>query len=106
MLHGLTVETPSQSTSFIKNMQQGVCYILKTPYIRNLIPVALVMNFSFWSIFLLLPKIANDNFSFLNISYSGLELSFDLGGVIFAKHLYDFKNKYSLFRERCLFRVL
>ena len=102
MLLGLTVETPSQSTSVIKNMQQGICYILKTPYIRNLIPVALVMNFSFWSIFLLLPKIANDNFSFLNISYSGLELSFALGGgvggVIFAKYLYDFKNKFSLFK--------
>ena len=103
MLLGLTVETPLQSTSIIQNMKQGVGYILETHYIRNLIPVALVMNFSFWSIFLLLPKIANDNFAFLNISYSGLEMSFSLGGVIggviFARYLYDLKNKYSLFKK-------
>lgn len=102
LLLGLTVETPLQSTSVIKNMRQGAIYIFKTSYIRNLIPVALVMNFSFWSIFLLLPKISNDNFSFLNISYSGLELAFALGGIlggaIFAKYLYNVKDKYRLFK--------
>ena len=102
LLFGITVETSLQSTSVVKNIQKGVSYIFKTPYIRNLIPVALVMNFSFWSVFLLLPKISNDKFSFLNISYSGLELSFALGGIlggiIFAKCLCDFKDKYSLFK--------
>lgn len=103
LLIGITVETPSKSTSVIKNMQQGLSYIFQTSYIRNLIPIALIMNFSFWSIFLLLPKIANDNFSFLSISYSGLELSFSLGGVlgggIFAKYLYNCQNKYRLFKR-------
>lgn len=102
LLFGITVETSLQSTSVVKNIQKGVSYIFKTPYIRNLIPVALVMNFSFWSVFLLLPKISNDKFSFLNISYSGLELSFALGGIlggiIFAKCLCDFKDKYRLFK--------
>ncbi|EHT3459780.1 hypothetical protein KXP53_001690 [Staphylococcus pseudintermedius] len=81
LLVGLTVETPLKSTSVVNNMKHGASYIFKTPYIRNLIPVALVMNFSFWSIFLLLPKIANDSFSFLKTSYSGMELSFALGGL-------------------------
>lgn len=103
LLVGLAVETPLQSTSVLNNMKQGTSYIFKTPYIRNLIPVALVMNFSFWSIFLLLPKIANDSFSFLKTSYSGMELSFALGGVlggiIFAKYFYDVKDKYHLFKR-------
>ncbi|EIT1271537.1 hypothetical protein L1G63_002327 [Staphylococcus pseudintermedius] len=103
LLVGLTVETPLKSTSVLNNMKQGASYIFKTPYIRNLIPVALVMNFSFWSIFLLLPKIANDSFSFLKTSYSGMELSFalgaGLGGIIFAKFFYDVKDKYRLFKR-------
>ncbi len=103
LLVGLTVKTPLQSTSVLNNMKQGARYIFKTPYIRNLIPVALVMNFSFWSIFLLLPKIANDSFSFLKTSYSGMELSFALGGVLggilFAKCFYDVKDKYRLFKR-------
>lgn len=102
LLLRISVETPLQSTSVIKNMKQGVAYIFKASYIRNLIPVALVMNFAFWSIFLLLPKIANDNFAFLNISYSGLELAFALGGIIggvvFAKYFYDFTDKFRLFK--------
>ncbi|GAB0298267.1 MFS transporter [Staphylococcus pseudintermedius] len=103
LLVGLTVETPLKSTSVVNNMKHGASYIFKTPYIRNLIPVALVMNFSFWSIFLLLPKIANDSFSFLKTSYSGMELSFalgaDLGGILFAKFFYDVKDKYRLFKR-------
>ncbi|EGQ3065721.1 hypothetical protein RNT89_07505 [Staphylococcus pseudintermedius] len=103
LLVGLTVETPLKSTSVVNNMKHGASYIFKTPYIRNLIPVALVMNFSFWSIFLLLPKIANDSFSFLKTSYSGMELSFalgaGLGGIIFAKFFYDVKDKYRLFKR-------
>ncbi|GAB0268660.1 MFS transporter [Staphylococcus pseudintermedius] len=103
LLVGLTVETPLKSTSVVNNMKHGASYIFKTPYIRNLIPVALVMNFSFWSIFLLLPKIANDSFSFLKTSYSGMELSFalgaSLGGILFAKFFYDVKDKYRLFKR-------
>ncbi|GAB0255707.1 MFS transporter [Staphylococcus pseudintermedius] len=103
LLVGLTVETPLKSTSVVNNMKHGASYIFKTPYIRNLIPVALVMNFSFWSIFLLLPKIANDSFSFLKTSYSGMELSFalgaGLGGILFAKFFYDVKDKYRLFKS-------
>lgn len=103
LLVGLTVETPLKSTSVVNNMKHGASYIFKTRYIRNLIPVALVMNFSFWSIFLLLPKIANDSFSFLKTSYSGMELSFalgaGLGGIIFAKFFYDVKDKYRLFKR-------
>ncbi|WP_100006273.1 MFS transporter [Staphylococcus pseudintermedius] len=103
LLVGLTVETPLKSTSVLNNMKHGASYIFKTPYIRNLIPVALVMNFSFWSIFLLLPKIANDSFSFLKTSYSGMELSFalgaGLGGILFAKFFYDVKDKYRLFKR-------
>lgn len=103
LLVGLTVETPLKSTSVVNNMKHGASYIFKTPYIRNLIPVALVMNFSFWSIFLLLPKIANDSFSFLKTSYSGMELSFALGaglsGILFAKFFYDVKDKYRLFKR-------
>ncbi|ELP8695584.1 hypothetical protein QTV18_000867 [Staphylococcus pseudintermedius] len=103
LLVGLTVETPLKSTSVVNNMKHGASYIFKTPYIRNLIPVALVMNFSFCSIFLLLPKIANDSFSFLKTSYSGMELSFalgaGLGGILFAKFFYDVKDKYRLFKR-------
>ncbi|EIW3385283.1 hypothetical protein MCT67_001787 [Staphylococcus pseudintermedius] len=103
LLVGLTLETPLKSTSVVNNMKHGASYIFKTPYIRNLIPVALVMNFSFWSIFLLLPKIANDSFSFLKTSYSGMELSFalgaGLGGILFAKFFYDVKDKYRLFKR-------
>lgn len=103
LLVGLTVETPLKSTSVVNNMKHGASYIFKTPYIRNLIPVALVMNFSFWSIFLLLPKIANDSFSFLKTSYSGMELSFALGAglgeILFAKFFYDVKDKYRLFKR-------
>ncbi|EGQ1687968.1 hypothetical protein EF805_07845 [Staphylococcus pseudintermedius] len=103
LLVGLTVETTLKSTSVVNNMKHGASYIFKTPYIRNLIPVALVMNFSFWSIFLLLPKIANDSFSFLKTSYSGMELSFalgaGLGGILFAKFFYDVKDKYRLFKR-------
>ncbi|MDK4060910.1 hypothetical protein O0C63_05545 [Staphylococcus pseudintermedius] len=103
LLVGLTVETPLKSTSVVNNMKHGASYIFKTPYIRNLIPVALVMNFSFWSIFLLLPKIANDSFSFLKTSYSGMELSFalgaGLGGILFAKFFYDVKDKYRIFKR-------
>lgn len=103
LLVGLTVETPLKSTSVVNNMKHGASYIFKTPYIRNLIPVALVMNFSFWSIFLLLPKIANDSFSFLKTSYSDMELSFalgaGLGGILFAKFFYDVKDKYRLFKR-------
>lgn len=103
LLVGLTVETPLKSTSVVNNMKHGASYIFKTPYIRNLIPVALVMNFSFWSIFLLLSKIANDSFSFLKTSYSGMELSFalgaGLGGILFAKFFYDVKDKYRLFKR-------
>ncbi|MDT0785548.1 MFS transporter [Staphylococcus pseudintermedius] len=103
LLVGLTVETPLKSTSVVNNMKHGASYIFKTPYIRNLIPVALVMNFSFWSIFLLFPKIANDSFSFLKTSYSGMELSFalgaGLGGILFAKFFYDVKDKYRLFKR-------
>lgn len=91
LLIGVKVETALQSSSVFKNIFKGLSYIFKTAYIRNLIPVALVANFSFWSIFLLLPKIANDNFSFFNVSYSGLELSFAFGGIIGAV-LFSKKN--------------
>lgn len=102
LLIGVKVETALQSSSVFKNIFKGLSYIFKTAYIRNLIPVALVANFSFWSIFLLLPKIANDNFSFFNVSYSGLELSFAFGGIIgavlFSKKLSNIKKKFTLFR--------
>lgn len=110
LLIGLTVETSRQSSSVLGNMLKGLHYIFKTDYILYLIPVALVVNFSFWSIFLLLPKIANDNFAFLNISYSGLELSFACGGImggaLFANYLYHVNNKFVLFKRTLFLQSL
>lgn len=102
LIVGIHVDTPLQSHSVLSNIQQGCRFIFNTPYIRNLIPLALFMNFSFWSIFLLLPKITQDNFSFLEISYSGLELAFSLGGIIggiiFTRFLYDTTDRFHLFK--------
>lgn len=110
LLLGTHVDNPLQPQSVLKNINNGIRYILKTPYIRDLIPIALIMNFAFWSIFLLLPKIANDHFSFWNISYSGLELAFALGGLLggwlFTKYFLNFKSKYSLFKITLLCQSL
>ncbi|MBC8715276.1 MFS transporter [Staphylococcus pseudintermedius] len=86
LLVGLTVETPLKSTSVVNNMKHGASYIFKTPYIRNLIPVALVMNFSFWSIFCSYLKSLMIVFIF-KTSYSGMELSFALGAGLGGSYL-------------------
>ncbi len=101
LLLGIHIETSLHSNSVINNIKQGISYIFSTAYIHNLIPIALIMNFAFWSIFLLLPKVSNDQFSFLKISYSILELAFALGGIlggwIFSKYLFRYKDKHRIF---------
>lgn len=103
---GISIQTPVQEHSIWNTIGQGLGYLWKTAAIRNLIPIALVMNFSFWSIFLLLPKVVGDSFSFMKMSYSVLELSFSLGGIfggwLFAKYLLDCSQKYILFRQSLL----
>ena len=54
----------------LSNIKSGIKYIMATSYIKNLIPIALIMNFCFWSISLLLPKISIDSFGFLDSSYN------------------------------------
>lgn len=104
-LLGLQVVTPLRQTSVFENIREGVAYLFQTAAIRNLIPVALLMNFSFWSIFLLLPKLTQDHFSFLPISYSVLEACFALGGIVggwvFTRYFSAYEDKYRLF-ERTL----
>ena len=90
----------------LSNIKSGIKYIMATSYIKNLIPIALIMNFCFWSISLLLPKISIDSFGFLDFSYSFLKLFFALGGIAgglyFAKYSETWKNKFKLFYS-CLF---
>lgn len=90
----------------LSNIKSGIKYIMDTSYIKNLIPIALIMNFCFWSISLLLPKISIDSFGFLDSSYSFLKLFFALGGIAgglyFAKYSETWKNKFKLFYS-CLF---
>lgn len=103
LLIGVEVDTPIQTTSIIQTISQGVTYIARTAYIRDVIPVALLANFSFWSIFLILPKVTSDYFGFFRASYSLLELMFSFGGIfggwIFAKYFVTFADKYSLFKK-------
>lgn len=110
ILLGLKVDTSVQSISIVKTIQEGITYLLKTPYIRDIIPIAFIINFCFWSIFLLLPKIANDHFSFLNLSYSVLEFCFACGGiaggVIFNRYLSHYPNRGTLFYRTLCFQSL
>lgn len=88
--------------SVLQNILKGVRYIWSKTYIRNLVPVALIMNFCFWSIYLLLPKVTIDRFDFFKASFSTLELSFSIGGIIggtlFSLFLSKVTNRFLLFK--------
>lgn len=98
----MDVVTNTGTNSVLQNIKEGVSYIFKTNYIRSIVPIALVTNFCFWSIFLLLPKISVDSFSFFKGSYSFLELAFSvggiIGGIIFSKYLVDVTDKFKIFK--------
>lgn len=100
-LLGLRLSFPNQGQSVLGNIKKGLLYILETSYIRQLVPIALLMNLVFWTVFLLLPKLTSDYFAFLKPAYSLLELAFALGGILggwyFSRRLASREHKYQLF---------
>lgn len=92
--------------SIMKNIYDGLVYIKKSSYIKAMIPIAITINFFFWSISLMLPKISQDNYGKNTYSLLQLMSSFGgiLGGIFFTKKLTSIKNKYKLFIHSLIFQ--
>ncbi|MBU0279070.1 MULTISPECIES: hypothetical protein [unclassified Gemella] len=97
----MNVVTYTSSNSSIQNIKEGISYIFKKIIVRSIVTIGLLTNFCFWSIFLLLPKISVDSFSFFKGSHSFLELAFSVFEIIycsiFYKYLVVVTNKFKIF---------
>lgn len=89
ILHVPSDATPIQehSLSFGKTMsdfKHGLLLIVHNRLISLMIPIALISNFCFWSIWLLMPKYSVDIFNQYKIVYNIIDISFTIGGILGA----------------------
>lgn len=66
------------------DFMSGLKLVVQNRLISFMIPVALVTNFCFWSIWLLMPKYSIDLFGKFKIVYNVIDVSFTVGGIIGA----------------------
>lgn len=66
------------------DFMSGLKLVIQNKLISFMIPVALVTNFCFWSIWLLMPKHSIDLFGKFKIVYNVIDVSFTVGGIIGA----------------------
>lgn len=62
----------------------GMKIIRKNFLISVIVPVALVTNFCFWTVWLLMPKLSIDVFSGFTYMYNSIDLSFTVGSILGA----------------------
>lgn len=103
LLYGIKIvdRIEGVNNSVIQNIKNGFAYVFKTGYIIKLLPVALIMNLTYWTIFFLLPKISIEEFHFFKLSYNLFELFFGIGGIlgglIFYRFIIKIKNMFFVF---------
>jgi len=68
--------------NFLKLFLEGLSYIRHNKFIINVIPVALVVNLSFWTIWALLPKWTSVFFNNNSFYYSALEICLSIGAIL------------------------
>lgn len=70
----------------------GFKLVLKNKLIVSMIPIALIVNFCFYVIWLLMPNLAVNNFGKYEFMYNGIDIAYTLGGIIGAFIFSHIKN--------------
>lgn len=70
----------------------GFKLVLKNKLIVSMIPIALIVNFCFYIIWLLMPNMAVNNFGKYEFMYNGIDIAYTLGGIIGAFIFSHIKN--------------
>lgn len=71
---------------------QGLKLVINNPIIKFMIPIAIITNFCYWSIWLLMPKLSIDTFYRYKYTYNMIDLSFTLGGILGATYFSKFHH--------------
>jgi len=84
----------------IARFAQGLRLATSNPIIKFMIPIAVVINFCYWSIWLLMPKFSIEVFARYGYTYNLIDSSLTIGGIIGAfvfSKLYHAKESTRLF---------
>lgn len=81
---GKNVDVTSLVTKDTNKFLVGMKIIRKNFLISVIVPVALVTNFCFWTVWLLMPKLSIDVFSGFTYMYNSIDLSFTVGSILGA----------------------
>lgn len=77
----------------IKDFLQGLKLVMDNPIIKFMIPIAVITNFCYWSIWLLMPKLSIDIFYRYHYTYNMIDISFTVGGILGATYFSKFHHK-------------
>jgi MFS family permease len=75
------VERVTSTGAVIRNMFSGLSLIRKNQLVFMLIPVALIMNLSYFTVWLLMPKYCVDLFSSFKYTYNLIDVGYTIGGI-------------------------
>lgn len=73
-----------QIKKHIEQFSHGLKLAIANPIIKFMIPIAIVTNFCYWSIWLLMPKFSIDVFSQYHYAYNLIDISLTVGGIVGA----------------------
>ncbi|AKP64395.1 transporter, major facilitator family protein [Levilactobacillus koreensis JCM 16448] len=65
----------------LRDFAQGLRLVVRNPMISYMIPVALLTNFGYWSIWLLMPKFSVDIFARYPFVYNLIDITLTVGGI-------------------------
>ncbi|WP_203640565.1 MFS transporter [Levilactobacillus andaensis] len=65
----------------LQDFAQGLHLVVRNPMISYMIPVALLTNFGYWSIWLLMPKFSVDIFGRYPFVYNLIDITLTVGGI-------------------------
>lgn len=68
----------------IEQFSHGLKLAIANPIIKFMIPIAIVTNFCYWSIWLLMPKFSVDVFAKYHYAYNLIDFSLTVGGIVGA----------------------
>lgn len=77
-------EASSSLSIQTSNFFEGIKIIRSNTLIAVIVPIALVTNFCFWTVWLLMPKLSIDIFSEFKYMYNAVDLAFTVGSILGA----------------------
>jgi MFS family permease len=75
------IERSSSTMMVIRNMFSGLGLIRQNRLVFMLIPIALIMNLSYFTVWLLMPKYCVDLFSSFKYTYNLIDVGYTIGGI-------------------------